>query len=446
MSEASARMERRVDPAGCAAAIDRATALMAELAGGKVAPGIVDNYPLPAIPRELTLRISRLHAILGTPVAAEQTADILRRLGCEVTPEGEDFHVLVPTFRPDLYREIDLIEEVLRVYGMERVEATLPAGRERIGELTREQRWHERVAATLRGCGLNETMTYSFADPSDLGRLGDELAEGEVLCELLNPMSQEQAVLRRTILPGLLRSVSYNQRRGVPDVHLYEIGATFRAASGRKQPKEKILVAGVLAGSWHRPSWNEKAQPLGFFDGKGVIEELLRELGLEKVRFKAAERPFLQPGRSAEIEIGGQVVGWLGEVHPLVAANFDATAPITAFELELAPLVRGAKDVKPFHELPRFPAVELDIALVLPEDVTAERVEQAVRSAGGKLLESVRIFDVYRGPGVEAGKKSIALALTYRSAERTLTAEEVEATHERLVRKVSGAVGATLRG
>ena len=176
----------------------------------------------------------------------------------------------MPTFRADLEREIDLIEEVLRIWGMERVEATLPAGRGRIGELTREQRWRERVGETLRASGLNETMTYSFTDPADIAALRHEVEEGELLCELLNPMSAEQSVMRRSLLPGLLRAVSYNQNRGVADVHLYEVGSVFRTAEGRKQPKEREMVAGVLTGSWRRPAWNEPAVPLDFFDGKGV--------------------------------------------------------------------------------------------------------------------------------------------------------------------------------
>jgi phenylalanyl-tRNA synthetase beta chain len=446
LSEASARFERGVDAAACAAALDRAAALMAECADGEVAPGIVDTYPAPAEPRELVLRISRLHAILGHDITAEEAASILERLGCGVRAAQSELSVTVPTFRPDLEREIDLVEEVLRVYGMERIPATLPAGRGRIGELTRTQQWRERIGAVLRASGLNETMTYSFADPGDTERLRDELPADEVACELLNPMSAEHSVLRRSLLPGLLRSVSYNQRRGVSNVHLYEIGSTFRASVGRKQPKERAIVGGVLAGAWHEPAWNEAAPPLDFFDGKGVIEAIVSELGAQRFKLRAAERPFLQPGRSAEVLVGGEVVGWLGEVHPLVAEEFEATAPVTAFELELASLVRAAKDVKPLSDVPRYPAVELDVALIVAEDVTAERFEQAARSAGGKLLESVRVFDVYRGKGVPAGSKSVALALTYRSPERTLTAEEVENAHDRLVRKVSGAVGGELRG
>ncbi len=445
-SEASSRFEKGVDRTACVAALDRAAALMAELCGGEVAPGVIDAYPLPAEVRELTLRIPRLNAIIGADISAAEAGAILTRLGCAVTGSGDVLAVTIPTFRADLEREIDLIEEVLRIYGMERIVTTLPSGAGRLGELTREQRLRERIGATLRASGLNETMTYSFGDPGDTARLRDVLEEGEVLCELLNPMSAEQSVLRRTILSGLLRSVSYNQRRGVPNVHLYEIGGTFRAVDGRKQPKEHAKVAGVLAGAWHEPTWNEPAVALDLFDGKGVIEALVRELGAKRFKVRAAELPFLQPGRAAEVLVGGEVVGWLGEVHPLVLDAFEAEAPVTAFELALAPLMRAAVDAKPFTDVPRFPAVELDVAIVVPEDVTAERVEQSIVSAGGKLLDSVRLFDVYRGAGVPGGKKSMAFELAYRAADRTLTADEVESAHERLLRKVCAAVGGELRG
>ncbi len=340
---------------------------------------------------------------------------------------GDDtLEVVVPSFRPDLEREIDLIEEVLRIWGMERVKSRLPHGSGRAGGLTAEQLLRDRIGATLRAAGLNETMTYAFADPSDLERFDMSLAEGELLVEVLNPMSGEQAVLRRSLMPGLVRSVSYNQRRGVGNVHLYEIGSVFLTAEGRKQPKERSVLAGVLTGSWQPPSWNEPAEPLGFFDAKGVLEVLARELAIERFKVRVAEKPWLQPGRSAEVLVGGDVVGWIGELHPRVLARFEADAPVSAFELDVAKLVRATRPARTFVEPARFPAVELDIAVVVAEDVSAERIEQALRSAGGKLLESVRLFDVYRGQGIEAGKKSMAFALSYRAVDRTLTAEEVQ--------------------
>jgi len=445
ISEASLRFERTVDRTACVSAVDRAAALMAELGGGAVAPGVVDIYPRAAIPHALTLRMARLRQVLGVEITAEESSTILGRLGCFVEQHPDRLEVVVPSFRPDLEREIDLVEEVLRIWGMERVEPTLPSGRGRAGALTPAQKWRDRLGTTLRATGLNETMTYAFSGSGDLERCNMQLSESELLVEVLNPMSGEQSVLRRTLLPGLLRSVSYNQRRGVPDVHLYEMGSAFVTAQGRKQPKQRTIVAAVLAGSWHPAAWNDPAPEIGFFDGKGILEVLAREMALQKFKVRAAELPWLQPGRAAEVLIGGDVVGWLGEVHPTVLDRFEADAPVTAFELDADKLVRAAKAARPFVDPPRFPAVELDIAIVVPEDVSAERVANALMSAGGKLLDSARLFDVYRGKGVESGKKSMAFALSYRAADRTLTAEEVEGAHDKVVRKVLGAVGGELR-
>lgn len=446
VSEASLRFERTVDRTGCVDAVDRAAALIAEVAAGDVATGVVDVYPSPVSERSLTLRLARLEQVLGAVVSADEVRDILTRLGCVVEPHADRLEVGIPTFRPDLEREIDLVEEVLRIYGMGRVEATLPSGRGRIGKLTREQRWRDRVGETLRSAGLNETMTYAFTDPSDLAALEMPLAEDECLVELLNPMSAEQAALRRTLLAGLLRAVSYNQRRGVSDVHLYEVGSVYWNSLGRKQPKERAMVAGVLAGAWNPPGWNEPAPPLDFFDGKGVIETLARALTLPRFKVRAADKPWLQPGRAAEVLVGGDVIGWIGEIHPSALERFNCAPAVTAFEIDLGRLVRLARDERIVVEPPRFPAVVLDLAVVVGEEVTAERLDQVIRSAGGKLLEDSRLFDVYRGPGVPEGSKSMAFALTYRATDRTLTTEEVDTAHEKLVRKVVGATGGFVRG
>ena len=446
ISEASQRFERGVDPNGCDAAVDRAAQLMAEIAGGTVAPGVVDTYPKTIEPLVLTLRMAKVNSLLGTELTAEVVTGILERLCLGVSTEGEVLRVTVPTFRPDLMREVDLIEEVVRVRGMGNVPSTLPAGRGRIGGLTVDQRRRERIGEALRAAGLNEALTWAFSDPSDAERCGWTFGPDEQLVCLLNPMSVEQSVLRFSTLPGLLRAVSNNQRKGVPDVHLYEIGAVWWTSPGRKQPKERTVLSGVLAGSWDRPGWNEEPPPLDFFDGKGAIQTVAEELGIAKWRVRAADLPWLQPGRSAEVLVGGDVVGWLGEVHPGVLDGYECTGPVTVFELQMKPLLKAAREVREFIDIPRFPAVKIDLAIVVPEDVTVERALQSIRSAGGKLLEDVRLFDVYRGKGVEAGKKSLAFSLTYRDPERTLTDDEVSAAHEKVVSKVTGAVGGELRG
>ena len=413
ISEASMRYERGVDDHLCEVVSQAAAALLAEVSGGTVRPGVVDVYELPTARPEIIFRMP-------------------------------------PTFRPDLEREIDLYEEVLRLWGMDRIPPTLPGGRERVGARTPEQETVRVINDTLRASGMNETMTYSFAEPGDIERLRLP-AEGLGLAvELLNPLNADMSVMRQSIVPGLLRSVAYNQARGVKNIQLYEIGTVFMAAEGRKKAKERKKLAGVLAGSMRDAAWNSPAVPFDFFDAKGVLENLARELALPKVRFRALsaeEAPQLQPGRAAEMMANGAVIGWVGEIHPLVADAFGAEPPVVAFELDVAALVRACRPARDYVDVPTFPAVTVDQAFVVAEDVPHEKMVQVMTSAGGKLLESVALFDVYRdAERVGAGKKSMAYSLVYRAPDRTLTSEEVERAHGKLVSKVEKATGAEIRG
>lgn len=458
ISESSMRYERGVDDHDIEMRSAAAAALMVELAGGTVsyaevnADGIVDEWPAVSEARELNFRVDRFCAMMGADIPRDFIVDVLERLGCQVADgEGENvLAVVAPTFRPDLEREIDLYEEVLRLWGMDRIPSTLPGGRGRVGVRSEEELVVDKINATLRACGLNETMTYSFAEPSDIERLRMD-AEGLGLpVTLMNPLNADQSVMRQSIIPGLLRSVAYNQSRGVKNVQLYELGMVFSTAEGRKKPKERRKVAGVMAGAMVDAAWNQTSVPFDFFDGKGVLESLARELALPKLRFKALSAeaaPHLQPGRAAEMLCGGTVIGWVGEIHPLAAAAFEANAPVVAFELDVAALVKSCQPARPYVDVPTFPAVSVDAAFVVAEDVTHEKMVQCMTSAGGKLLETVQLFDVYRDEQrVGAGKKSMAYALTYRAADRTLTSEEVEKAHARLVQKVSAATGAEVRG
>lgn len=454
ISESSLRYERGVDPEGAVRASDRAAALIAEIAGGEVAPGVIDLYPGRRPLRRLQLRTSRVNAILGTQLSTDEIAAILEPLGLDVERRDGVLEAVVPSYRPDLEREIDLIEEVARLHGLEKIPSTLPAGAGRVGARTASQRFEDKLGAAFRAAGLDEHIGYSFGDPKDLLRLGWELGPDELLVELINPMSEDQSVMRWTLVPSLLQAVSHNQRRGIPNVHLYEMGAVFMTSEGRKQPNERLMIGGVLAGSWNPPGWNDPASELGFFDGKGVLESVFDVLGVEGWSVQAAERPWLQSGRSAEVLIDGEAIGWLGEVAPGTLESFEATGPVTLFELAVGGLFKAAsKAIRAFREIPRHPAVVFDLALVVPDDVTADRVMGAIAAAGGRLLESVRLFDVYRDAPSAAeqerrlppGTKSLAFSLTYRAPDRTLSYDDVRPVHERLVRKVCAAIGAKVR-
>lgn len=473
-SESSLRYERRVDDAGCADNSAAAAQLLAEVCGGEVVGGIVDVYPKPTERPVLVFRPNRFCRFVGADVPRADAIHILERLGCEIRPldaadafkgvadhikaklekktdgfDADSFIVVAPTFRPDLTREIDLYEEVLRLWGMDKVVETLPGGRERIGGRTEEQVRVDQIGQVLRACGLNETMTYSFCPADDQDKLGASTTPNTEAVQIINPMSSEQDVLRRDLLPGLLRSVAYNQSHGVEDIQLYETGRVFFAAEGRKKPKEDKRVAGVLAGTWHPQGWNDPARPLDFFDAKGIVENLVRELAIPKLTFKeldADAAPWLQPGRAAQVLSGGAVLGWVGEVHPRACAAFDVKPAVAAFELELNALVKAACLARPYVDVPMYPSVEHDLAIVVDKSLPAKRVEQMIQSAGGKLLDSVRLFDVFEDEKkLGADKKSLAFSLSYRAKGRTLTSEEVDRQHEHIVAKVTRATGGAVR-
>ncbi|MDO4437364.1 MAG: phenylalanine--tRNA ligase subunit beta [Coriobacteriaceae bacterium] len=453
ISDASIRFERQVDETGCVNVANIACALMEELAGGAVAPGCVDVYPAPRTVEPVELRLSRVHAICGAAIEPAFIERTLGRLGCtvEAAGEGEElvYTVTPPTFRPDLPREIDLIEEILRIWGMGRVEATIPAAKNHIGGLTREQRLTRKVGQVLRSCGLNETMNFSFAAPGDLERIGMTDEGRGCAVELMNPLVAEQTEMRRSLIPGLLQSVEFNITHSTANVQLYEIGTLFFGRENASAPKEREAVAGVLSGAMGDVTWNYKPMPLRFFDGKGVVEELLEQLRIPKVRFREATGEayaFLQPGRCAEVLTGGTVLGWVGEIHPDAREAYGIDIPVVAFELNLEALLACAGAQEAYREFSQFPSVEHDLAIVVNEDVTCEDLERRLRSAGGKLLVGVRLFDVYRDvERVGEGKKSMAFALTYRADDHTLTSEEVEKAHSKLVAKVCKATGGEVR-
>ena len=450
MSEASIRFERQVDAAACSRIADIAAALFEECCGAEVCTGKVDNYPAPVEPAHIHLRTRRVCALSGADIEPDFMAQRLRRLGCAVTPAEDGFDVVAPTNRPDLTREVDLIEEILRLWGEDEVEATLPAARNHAGGLTVDQQRIRKVGATLRALGLSETQTYNFADARDLERLHMSEKGRGIPVQIINPLVADQSQMRRSMLPGLLRSVEYNISHGEKNIALYEIGRVFFGHEHKSQPDEPRFVCGVMSGAWDDDQWNRKYPKLNFFDAKGVVQELLKALRITKVRYKVADQEeygWLQPGCAAEIYAhGGELIGWVGNIHPEVLRNFEVEQDVVAFELSVEALLRLAKRELPYQEVPTLPGVSVDLAIVVDEDVTAETVEQRIQSAGGKLLADVRLFDVFRDKQrVGEGKKSLAFSLTYRAADHTLTSDEVEKAHDRLVKKVMRAVNGEVR-
>ena len=445
----SIRFERQVDETGCVDVANVTCALIEEIAGGEVAPGYVDVFPAPKTIDSIKLRLARVHAICGADIEPDFIERSLTRLGCTVERDGEDFMVTPPSFRPDLRAR-------LTDRGGPAPVGHGPCDGDHPGCQEPHRRSDARAEAYPQG-RRDPARLWPQRDhdlwlcaPGDLEKIGMSTEGRGCPVVLMNPLVAEQTEMRRSLLPGLLQSVAYNEAHGTPNVHLYEVGSLFHGRENASLPKETKSVAGVLSGQWSEQSWTMKYRKLRFFFGKGIVEELLAQLRIEKVRFRPVEGEgyaFLQPGRAAEVLSGGTVLGWVGEIHPEAREAMGIDEVVVAFELDLDKLIKGARNQENYREFSQYPAVEHDLAIVVDNSVTCEDLERRITSAGGKLLEGVRLFDVYRDPiRIGAGKKSMAFALTYRSDDHTLTSEEVEKAHQKIVTKVCKGVNGEVRG
>jgi phenylalanyl-tRNA synthetase beta chain len=466
-SEASARFEKQLAPEQAMEAQAVAAQLMVELCGATLLPGTVDVGVRHVTPRTLRLRDARTAALLGHAVPRTRAEAILEALGFGVTEAEDGLDVRVPYFRhQDITREADLVEEVARVDGLEKLPATLPSRRGAVGVLSPQQRARRRAEDALVGCGLHETMGWSFVAPDQNERLRVEVAP----VALENPMSEEQSVMRTTLLGSLLDAALHNVRRGRDDVRLFEVGGVYRpwadgaepapwawapmpgtqgeaALRERRLPDERQSLAALLTGAMRPVSWREAKPPQAdFFAVKGVLAALMDALRLDWwVNTTEAPGAFLHPGRSARVIVAGQDVGWIGELHPRVAARWDLPQA-AAFELDLATVAHAATAVPEFQDLTSFPAVRQDIAVVIDRDVPADDVVRCVQEAGGSTLRAAEVFDVYSGEQVGEGNKSLALHLVFQADDRTLTEDEVTARRKKIAKALSNRLGAELRG
>jgi phenylalanyl-tRNA synthetase beta chain len=435
-TEASIRFERGIDPNGSLRAADRAADLMAALAGGKVSRGAVDAYPQKIEPLQIPLRVSRVNQILGTSIHGEEIQTHLQNLQLQVRENGADsFRVTAPTYRVDLTREIDLIEEVARLHGFHRIPVTLPSGRVSPKKKTSMQIGKEKAKDLLTGFGFREVITYSFISPQvllDLQIPPDERkARG---LRIRNPLSEDQAVMRTTLLPGLLHTVRSNLNRQNLDLRLFELGRVFFPKGPEDQPEEVEFLAGILCGLRDEESWAKPRAECDFFDLKGALEGLFEGMGVFGVQFLPdAQIPFLHPGKACRVNVKGEDVGILGEVNSAVGEIFDVEEKVFLFELDFQKVVSRMTERRTFTLLPRYPAVTRDLAVVVDESVAAGDILQALRKEGQGWIKEIRLFDLYRGNPVPSGRKSLAFRLVYQKEDRTLTDREVNEFHQKLV-------------
>lgn len=436
-TDSSHRFERGVDFELPRLAIERATALLLDLVGGAAGPvqEVSDLAQLP-VRAAITLRAERIKQVLGFALAEADVVAYLSRLGCVVTTAAQGWQVVPPSHRFDLTIEVDLIEELARLYGYNRLPVTAPMAPVRLLSQPENQTSLRRLKRALVDMGYQEAITFSFIEAG----LQQQFDPGVSPWALANPLSAELAVMRTSLWPGLAMAVLHNQSRQQSRVRLFEAGLRFTpTADGLEQVP---MLAGIISGDAFPASWNNPKNSLDFFDVKGNIESLLQLCGVAG-EFAATTHPVLHPGQSAEITVNGAVIGYLGALHPSVIDALGLSGPVYVFELQQSALLQGS--LPQFKPLSRFPAVSRDLALLVPDRVAAAEILAVVRQNAGDVLRDLSVFDVYRGRGVADQHYSLALSLTWQDPERTLLDTEIQAFVENILQSASSTYGALLR-
>jgi phenylalanyl-tRNA synthetase beta chain len=440
-TEASWRFERGVDPGAMDRVAARVCALIVELAGGQIASGTIDvGAALPA-PLTVGLKLASVGRVLGDgTVGASEVMAYLEAFGFSARQDGDELSVRVPTHRKDIEVEADLIEEIARAHGYDKVALEVPFHGVSTRYETRDPR-EKQVRDAMVALGFHEVLTSSFVSPGALERVGADLSQA---LSLTNPINTELPLLRPTAVPGLLDVVLTNVSVGERDLRIFEIAKVFVRSGGR--PTERWTLAGAMTGRPSRPSWDGEPRPTDFFDGKGVLWALAEALGVDSPDLRCYDgRPLLDPTAGARLLAGGRDAGLLGMVSRRALEAWGVEDPVFVFELELDELTRTSTLMGTYARLPRYPRVRRDIALIVDEGMPAADVLNAIGGHAEALVQSVDVFDVYRGAQLPPGKKSLGLSLTYMSHERTLTDAEVDEAHGRIVRLLVARLGATLR-
>ncbi|HUM15047.1 MAG TPA: phenylalanine--tRNA ligase subunit beta [Candidatus Nitrosotalea sp.] len=452
-TDAAYRFERGGDIEAPPDVLARAAQLMAELGGGTVSRGVLDAYADPRPLRRLGLRLARVERVVGVSPSREEAVRILQALGFAVDDSGDDLQVVVPSFRRDIYQEDDLVEEIVRIWGYDKIPLTLAGGGEIIPvKRPAGRRLARAMSRALNAAGLYETVTWGFADPERLERMG--WSDAAALIALQNPLSVERSVLRPSLLPGLLEVLAINGNRQMPDVRVFEIGNVFaphRPEDGDRPAHEDLRLGIALTGLRAPRAWFTGARDrVDVHDAKGMAEAALAAAGVtdaEAMVFPVDRAPaYLESGRAARLVRAGVELGYFGELALAAREAFDLPAPVFVAELSVTALAGLPPTTVKYEALPRFPAVQRDLAIVVASEVTAGDVEAAIRAMGLPLLTRISLFDVYTGGQVGAGRRSLAWSLTFQAPDRTLTDAEVNRLHERIVAEIAKRFRAEVRG
>ena len=465
-TDAAFRFERGVDPEGVTRALNRAAQLIAELSDGSICKNLIDQYPKKIkTAKNIPLRVHRVNEILGTEIDAGEMKNILESLEMKVKktvrlgspkssrlslPKADegDYAVTPPGFRVDISREIDLIEEISRLYGYDNVPISLPSALAGSEVKDRKKILTDNIRVILNGYGYSEVINYSFTTPESANILrfkGDDKSRKFV--RIKNPLVEDISVMRTGLVYGLLDTMRKNVNVGNFDLKIFETGKVFIGKEKGELPVEEERIGALLTGSRYDDLWHFKGLLSDFYDLKGCVENLFDALGIHDIEFKSdIDLDFLHPGRSCRILAGKKEAGFLGEIHPKVLEKMDITPRAVVFELDLLMLLGLFSKKMLYIEIPRVPSVSRDVAFVIDKTMESKEILMLALEKGEELLENIEIFDVYYGTGVPEGRKSLAVRFTYRSPDRTLTDKEVSEVHERIIKKIVDSTDAKIRG
>lgn len=442
-SESSSRFEKGINHGTVIEAINHAASLMAELAGGTVVADVASKSVLKAHDVALTITLDRINRSLGTTITNDEVVAIFKRLGFGVTHAEGLFEVVIPPRRWDIHIEADLIEEVARIYGYDLLPSTLPTGLTTIGRLNPKQQLVRHTRRYLEGAGLSQAISYVLTT-TEKAQQFMLTASQPTLLDM--PMTEERSTLRMNLLSGLLDDVRYNVARKNQDVALYEVGRVFYQQEGQVLPLEEEHLAGVLTGLASQNEWHSNGEKVDFFTLKGIIEGLLETYGFTaEITYQAdANRDGMHPGRTATILVGGNEIGYLGQIHPLRAKEYDLKETY-GFEINLQKVMEADKEPTIYQTIPKYPGMTRDSALLVDETVTNQQLTQLIVAKGGNYLVDVHLFDLYNGENIEAGKKSMAYKLTYLNPNATLVEEEVTKAFEKVTNALIEEFNAVIR-
>jgi phenylalanyl-tRNA synthetase beta chain len=452
-TDASHRFERGTDPQGTVRAVNRAAKLMVELGGGSLVEGLIDEYPKPQTLNSVDLSVRRTHRLLGITPDAGKIKNLLESIEFKVenmrSEDGDQrLTVVPPTFRVDISRPEDLMEEVARLSGYNNIPTTFPAMPAEGRTSDHSLGLRNRIKRLMNGFGFTEAITYSFASErtGDRLRLREKDARRNCL-HILNPLTEDQTVMRTSLVPGLIEAAVYNIARQIKNLKLFEISKTYIKSDRQDLPLEPEILAALWTGTRNDTSWHQEEIPCDFYDIKGCVEALIRALKIDNVRFtKIPDETcdYTRPGHTAQILIAGLQVGLVGEIHPLVRDNFDLKQTAFIFELELDKIMSLIPPAAVSRPIPRFPAIYRDITIIIDREIETQTVLEAVNDIGENLVERLHLFDVFEGDPIAAGKKSVSFRVTYRSSTKTLEDDDVNDLHRAITDKLLKAFGATL--